>query len=88
LIRVISLLLMSSTLTGREDNSIHSRSLRVKVVMNTDKKWRTQQSCIIISTNTNTKAKTSLKISQWANYAMTCLNLPILVNLLMRRIET
>ena len=58
LIRVISLLLMISLLTGRVDNNILSRILKVKVAMSIDNKWRTQQSSITISINTNTKAKT------------------------------
>ena len=58
LIRVISLLLMISLLTGRVDNNILSRILKVKVAMSIDNKWRTQQSSITISINTKTKAKT------------------------------
>ena len=58
LIRVISLLFMISLLTGRVDNNILSRILKVKVAMSIDNKWRTQQSSITISINTNTKAKT------------------------------
>lgn len=54
--------------------------------MNTGNKCRTPQPTTIII-STNTKAKTSLKISQWVNCAMICLNLHILANLLMKRIE-
>ena len=88
LIRVISLLFMISLLTGRVDNNILSRILKVKVAMSIDNKWRTQQSSITISINTKTKAKTIWIINQWANCAMTCLNLLMLVSLLMRRTET